>query len=111
MTEPKKRFRHPMEFIEAAESEPQTAPAAPAIPPASAVAVDVEPVKAHRKPWDTAHPKMRVGFAMRLPEALHMKLEWLSQHIPKESMHSIALAAIEKDVERLIAEYYETAGH
>lgn len=107
MTAPKKTYRRPVDFIEGAESEPQAAPVAPELPSASAVAVETAPVKPHRKPWDTAHPKMRVGFAMRLPEALHMKLSWLAGHIPNESMHSLALAAIEKEADRLIAEHYK----
>lgn len=107
MTTPKQKFRRPIDFIEAASTEEQTAPAAPAFPSASAVAVNVAPVEAHRTPWASAHPKMRVGFAMRLPEALHMKMAWLAGHIPNESMHSLALAAIERDVERLIAEHYK----
>ena len=100
MTTQKKTFRKPMEFVEAAAEQQ-------AVSPASAVAVDVAPVEAHRTPWDTAHPKMRVGFAMRLPEALHMKLSWLAEHIPNESMHGLALSAIEREVELLIAEHYK----
>lgn len=107
MTAPKKTFRRPIDFIEAASAEEQVAPAAPELPSASAVAVDVAPVAASRSPWDRAHPKMRVGFAMRLPEALHMKLAWLAGHIPNESMHSLALSAIEREADRLIAEHYK----
>lgn len=100
MTTPKKTFRRPIDFVDAAAE-------APALPSASAVAVDEVPVAASRSPWSSAHPKMRVGFAMRLPEALHMKLSWLAEHIPNESMHGLALSAIEREVELLIAEHYK----
>lgn len=107
MIEPKKKFRRPIDFIEAASAEEQPAAAEPIHSSVSAVAVDVAPVDAHLTPWDRAHPKMRVGFAMRLPEALHLKLVWLAGHIPNQSMHSLALAAIEQEADRLIAEHYK----
>jgi hypothetical protein len=54
-----------------------------------------------------ANPKLKVIFGVRLPEALHMKLTWLAANTVNNSMHSIALGAVEKEVERLLAEHYK----
>lgn len=56
------------------------------------------------RPWAQANPRMVKQMPLRMPESLHMKLGWLSERLPKSSMHKIALRAIEADVDRLIRE-------
>jgi hypothetical protein len=58
-------------------------------------------------PWDKANPKVRTVFSLRIPEPLHMKLTWLSENLPNESMHSIAIKAVEDRVDDLLAKFYK----
>lgn len=57
-------------------------------------------------PWDKANPKVRTNFVLRFPEPLHAKLTWASENLPNESMHSIAIKAVEDRVDDLVAKYY-----
>lgn len=67
--------------------------------------VPLRPVEAKPvKPWAAANPRVIKQMPLRMPEALHMKLAWLSERLPKASMHRIALRAIEADADRLIRE-------
>lgn len=58
-------------------------------------------------PWDKANQKVRTVFSLRVPEPLHMKLTWLAENMPNESMHSIAIKAVEDRVNDLIAKFYK----
>jgi hypothetical protein len=57
-------------------------------------------------PWDRANPKVKTVFSLRLPEPLHAKLTWAAENLPNESMHSIALKAVEDRVDELLAKHY-----
>jgi hypothetical protein len=94
MTE-KKKFHDPMAFVRASDEAP-TANVAPdrAERPAKALAA---------LPWESAHPKIKEPFVVRLPQALHSKLTWVAERSP-ESMHSIALEAIRVEVEKRVRE-------
>ena len=58
-------------------------------------------------PWASASPKLKVVFGVRLPEATHIKLSWLADHTPNNSMHSIVLDAIESQVAKMLSEHYK----
>ena len=99
----KQPFRRPAtaeEFVAAANTPPQSQTAEQAQP--GAVSDQSPPEAAEQAPWANANPKMKVIFGVRLPEALHMKLTWLAANTVNNSMHSIALGAIEKEVEELM---------
>lgn len=66
-----------------------------------------EPVKPP-KPWESAHPRVTAPFNLRLSQALHAKLKYLTSIVPATSMNTIAIAAIEREVARLLAEYDKT---
>jgi hypothetical protein len=104
----KQPFRRPAtaaEFVAAANNPPQSQIAEQAQP--AAIPDESPPEAAEQAPWANANPKLKVIFGVRLPEALHMKLTWLAANTVNNSMHSIALGAVEKEVERLLAEHYK----
>lgn len=58
-----------------------------------------------RHPWDDAHPKLMVPFQARLPDRLHKKLQWVSQHsIGGPSMQELLLTGAERYLDERIAE-------
>ena len=82
----------------------------PAVKPSPAtksepVAKAAQPAKA--APWADGNPKMLKQYPTRLPEPLHMKLAWLAEHVPASSIQKIIVAGAEKEVERLLKEYYK----
>lgn len=79
-------FRSPKDFVDAA--------AAPA----------PEPKQSGPKPWDTANPRIKVPFTVRMNEPLHAKLAWVAERLPGTSMHSIMLDAVTEKLDALIRE-------
>jgi hypothetical protein len=101
MTE-KKKFHDPMAFVRAGNENPPPTPVVIAEPPSE------KPAQKREKPpesfpWESAHPKVKEPFVVRLPQALHSKLAWVAERSP-ESMHSIALEAIRAEVEKRVRE-------
>lgn len=81
----------------------------PAAPIAKAPRVRVKPVKPVKLlPWADASDKVTKPFLMRLPEATHLKLMWLKENLPNTSLQKLAMGAIEKDVEILLAKHFYT---
>lgn len=109
MSQDKPKLRSALDFVNAAATNTSTVKPEPPAAPVDAVkpALPKPPAPAARKikPWDGAHPKLKVPFAMRFPERLHIQLAWLAERIPETSMHSIALEAIEKHVAELVKKH------
>lgn len=108
MTE-KKKFHDPMAFVRAGNENPAPTPVVIVEPPPE------KPAQRREKqpepfPWDSAHPKLKEPFVVRMPQALHRKLTWLAERSP-ESMHAIALKAIERDVENRVREVLRDSPH
>jgi hypothetical protein len=62
-------------------------------------------------PWLEANPRVKKAFNLRLDESDYLKLKWLGDTQYGESMHSIAIQAVNKAVaERLEALGIEVAG-
>lgn len=64
------------------------------------------PAEQGANPWDDANPRIISFFQIRMPEPLKIKIEWLaSRHLGegKGSQHKIALAALEREIDRMIA--------
>lgn len=81
----------------------------PTTPTADAFVAAAVPAKSAAPgaaPWADASSRVRITFGVRMPEELHMKLTWLAEHTVNNSMHSIALEAIEEHVEVLLKKYY-----
>lgn len=66
----------------------------------------------HAYPWDDANPRVKCYFQIRMPETLKRKIEWLEiQHMMrgergksgKGMQHEIALAALEREIDRIVA--------
>lgn len=53
---------------------------------------------------ESGDPRVIIPFQVRLPEPLHLKLKFLADHLPNESMHSISLSAIEEKADNLVME-------
>lgn len=54
-------------------------------------------------PWGMGREDVVVGFALRLPEALKLKLAWVAASAAgRVSQHTIILSAIERELDRLI---------
>lgn len=109
----KSTFRDPMEWISAADRLPPTPAAVPETPPAAAAPPPpASPARGPQipdpPPWADAHPRIVVGFTLRMPEPLHARLKWLGENTP-DSMHSIVLEAIQRDVDRRLAELAPSA--
>jgi hypothetical protein len=95
---------------------PEAAPGATAAPAAAPRRAEVEtapvsapmstaaatPAGATRYPWDDKSASHIKQYQLRLPERLHAMLEFLGETSYRESMHSIALAAIRAEVRRLL---------
>jgi hypothetical protein len=101
MTE-KKKFHDPMAFVRAGNENPTPTPVA------IAESIPEKPAQKREKlpeafPWESAHPKVKEPFVVRMPQALHSKLTWVAERSP-ESMHSIALEAIRVEVEKRVRE-------
>lgn len=60
-----------------------------------------------RAPWDAAHPKVQVNFTTRLAESTHMKLTWLADNLPRQSIQKLVHASIDRYVDQLIEEHYK----
>lgn len=107
-----------------AESGAVTHIEAPIEPQAAAPAAQAAPVNdsdlvsgatGEGLPWEDANPRILSFFQLRLPEPTKLKLEWLlakelaaSKHLPKSdrpSQHSIALEALERELDRLVAKH------
>ena len=58
-----------------------------------------------RRPWEAADPRMKTSVRLEMPEELHMKLTWLKERVPNCSIVGLCRTAVEKEVERLLAEY------
>lgn len=56
------------------------------------------------KPWENAHPRVKVGYALRMSEELHMKVQYITDKMPKTSMHQFIIEAIDERVERVLRE-------
>ena len=46
---------------------------------------------------------------LRMPEPLHVKLLWVQERTANQTMHSIALQAVESAIDRRIAELLKVA--
>jgi hypothetical protein len=58
-----------------------------------------------KRPWDNAHPKLKVGFQARLPDHLHKKMEWVCEHtMGGQSMQNLLLTALDRHLGERIAE-------
>jgi hypothetical protein len=101
MTE-KKKFHDPMAFVRASDEAPaaNVAPARAEMPAKAPAAL----------PWESAHPKVKEPFVVRLPQSLHMKLAYLAENTP-ESMHAIALAGVTAAVEKRLRKLLEDSPH
>ena len=51
-------------------------------------------------PWESAHPRVKVGYALRMPEPLYAKVKFITEHRPNLSIHKFILEAIEAKVEQ-----------
>ncbi len=57
------------------------------------------------RPWMSADPRIRVLFQARLPDPLHKKLQWVSQHtVGGVSIHELLLTGTERYLDQRIAE-------
>lgn len=63
-------------------------------------------------PWASANDRVKVGYQLRMNEALHMKLKFLTEREPNTSMHKIIIDAIETEVALRLVKYIgeENAG-
>lgn len=66
-------------------------------------------------PWSSANPRIIGFYQIRMPEPLKLKLEWLYSHqsnlnngAQKESRHAIALGALTREIDRMIAKAKKT---
>ncbi|MEJ7804302.1 MAG: hypothetical protein WKG03_00045 [Telluria sp.] len=91
----------------APRARPPAEPKAPADAESSKAAPETPPAPGKAAPWADAHPKVTTPFVLRMPEALHMKLMWLKDHMPNTSVQKLAIAAVEEKVEALLEEYYK----
>lgn len=55
--------------------------------------------KGGRHPWDEGDERVIKAFNLRLPEPLHMKLQFIAEHTP-HSIHGFVMEAVEGAVER-----------
>ena len=114
-TKEKARLRRPPrispaaeDFIAGAEERTESTP-----PPDAATVPKEQPKEESRRkpgakerviyPWE--NPRVREDVAkvynLRLPEPIHLQLKWLAERSP-ESMHEIAVKAVEAEVRRRI---------
>lgn len=99
----------------AAPAAPAKAVAAPAPapvqePPAAAPAQAAAPVEAGEGgfPWDGLDPRLTQPVLLRMPAAMHMKMQYLSQFmLPHRSMQKLALHVLEQEFDKLIAIHYK----
>jgi len=56
-------------------------------------------------PWQTANPKVKIAFQLRLTEPMHARLKWLSDQKGEGSIHEIILSALEDKVDKMIKEH------
>ena len=52
-------------------------------------------------PWDEGDERIIKSFNLRLPEPLHMKLQFIAENTP-HSIHSFVMEAVEEAVERAL---------
>ncbi len=85
------------DFVKAAASHTVTPEAAkpPPAPPKP---------KAEPKPWETANPRVKIVFSVRMNEPLHAKLAYVAERLPGTSMHAIMLQAANEKLDALIRE-------
>jgi predicted HicB family RNase H-like nuclease len=57
--------------------------------------------KGNKHPWDEGDERVIKAFNLRLPEPLHMKLQFIAEHTPN-SIHSFIMEAVEEAVERAL---------
>lgn len=109
MTAEKKKFHDPMAmaFVRAADEAPASTPTELQQAPARAEKPRKPPAAL---PWESAHPKLKEPFVVRLPQSLHMKLTYLAEHTP-ESMHAIALDGVTAAVEKRLRKLLEDSPH
>lgn len=65
------------------------------------------------RPWMLANDRVVYSYNLRLKESLYLKLKFLSENEPNASMHSIAIEAIEREVNARLRKYEKPAneGH
>lgn len=87
-------------------AQPEAAPVVPLLRrveaaghPAVGVAPAPSPAVAAPLPWADASPRVIAPMGLRMPEPLHRQLKYVVEHTPGASMHSIALGAVQKEVE------------
>jgi hypothetical protein len=115
VTKEKARLRRPPrisqeaeDFISGAEERTESMPS----PEAATVATEQtkgvsrrKPVAKERVTYPWEDPRVREDVAkvynLRLPEPVHLQLKWLAERSP-ESMHEIAVKAVEAEVRRRI---------
>lgn len=111
-------FRSPSEFVRAANDVPTPLSSPPSAEPAPAAPTPAPEPKKPRAarpavrqmtgtdplPWAAANERVIVHFGLRMPETLHAKLSWLQKNSVNATMHAIALAAVQQEVDRRIAE-------
>ena len=108
----KRGFRHPVgsstDFIRGANENP-----APALISGGKAAMGLSIVGGQEDKHaysladayvESGNPRIKVVFQVRMTEPLHLKLKYLADNMPNESMHSIALNAIEEKANSLIEE-------
>lgn len=112
LTDPQEGQGGPAENLPGSDAPAGDAkPLAPLVDAVMAPSAPVAPAKtkAKAKPWDDASPKVKVPFMMRLPEALHLKLRWIDENLPKSvstSIHATILQGAEKEVARILKEHF-----
>lgn len=120
-TKEKARLRRPPrispeaeDFIAGAEERTEPSP-----PPEATTAVKEQPKDVSRQkprakakvtyPWEDPRVREDVTkvYNLRLPEPVHLQLKWLAERSP-ESMHEIAVKAVEAEVRRRIRKETKT---
>jgi hypothetical protein len=56
-------------------------------------------------PWEQAHERVVKGFALRLPEPLMAKLQFLKENEANVSVHKLILQGIEKELDARLPRY------
>lgn len=58
-------------------------------------------------PWANAHPKLLRPYSLRLRDEQHMKLVWVTKHLPAMSMQTFISSAIDEKLEKVLKEHYK----
>ena len=111
-TKPKPQLRRPPrispaaeDFIAGAEERIESAPPPEKAPVAQRPKPAPQPKSKAKDKYPWEDPRVREDvtkvYNLRLPEPVHLQLKWLAERSP-ESMHEIAVKAVEAEVRRRI---------